>query len=200
MNNKKELRRGQIWMADLPTIEGKNGKSSRVQAGRRPVIIIGNDMSNKHSTVIKVVPLTTQSKAKLPTHVTIPKSTGLIKDSIALCEQDMPLDTFRLQNYLGECDVITLEKVTFANGLQDGQTRPMEYITGKLKAANEFLLWFIETEAPKSYIEKLNNEISELMFTLKIYCKQTGRDFKSFLQENNLMLEIPKCSGIKLSF
>ena len=54
-----------IWLAKLPSIPG-----SSVQQGTRPVVIVSNDAANEHSSVIMVVPLTSQlGKNALPTHV-----------------------------------------------------------------------------------------------------------------------------------
>ncbi len=42
-----------IWLADIPA-----PKDSHVQHGRRPVVIISNDLANTHSPVVTVIPLT----------------------------------------------------------------------------------------------------------------------------------------------
>lgn len=59
-----------------------------VQGGIRPAVIIQNNIGNKFSPTIQVVPLTSRlTKSKLPTHVRIPEGTaGLTKESIAQCE------------------------------------------------------------------------------------------------------------------
>ena len=54
-----------IWLADIPAPKG-----SHVQHGRRPVVIISNNLANTHSPVVTVIPLTSQmNKHQLPTHV-----------------------------------------------------------------------------------------------------------------------------------
>ena len=47
----KEIKRGQIWYADLDGIRGSE------QGGRRPVLIVQNDIGNAHSptTIIAVI-------------------------------------------------------------------------------------------------------------------------------------------------
>lgn len=64
------------------------------QSGLRPAVIVQNNVGNKYSPTIKVVPITTQqAKRKMPTHVVIKaKTSGLTRDSIALCEQETVCD------------------------------------------------------------------------------------------------------------
>ena len=59
-----------------------------IQNGIRPAIIIQNNIGNRHSPTLQVIPLTSQvSKKPLPTHVFISAGIGgLQKNSIALCE------------------------------------------------------------------------------------------------------------------
>ena len=57
------------------------------QNGIRPAIVVQNNIGNKHSTTTIVIPITSQAKANLPTHVLLSKDCGLAKESTALCEQ-----------------------------------------------------------------------------------------------------------------
>ena len=60
------IRRGDIYYADLRPVVGSE------QGGVRPVLIIQNDMGNRHSPTVIIAPITsrTHTKAKLPTHRT----------------------------------------------------------------------------------------------------------------------------------
>ena len=62
-----QVRRGDIYYADLSPVVGSE------QGGIRPVLIIQNDVGNRHSpTVIICAAITSRmNKAKLPTHVEI---------------------------------------------------------------------------------------------------------------------------------
>ena len=76
-----ELRRGEVYIANLPQKE-----NSRIQGGRRPVVIFSNDMNNTHSPNVHYVPLTAQmKKVNLPVHIKLDVN-FLPKSSIALCE------------------------------------------------------------------------------------------------------------------
>lgn len=74
------MRKGDIYLADLGEEEGS------LQAGKRPVIIVSNDVANEFSPVINIIPMTSKRKKALPTHVYI-QDCGLSKPSLALAEQ-----------------------------------------------------------------------------------------------------------------
>ena len=58
------IRRGDIYYADLRPVIGSE------QGGIRPVLIIQNDIGNKHSPTVICAAITSQMhKAKLPTHI-----------------------------------------------------------------------------------------------------------------------------------
>lgn len=80
-----EIKRGDVILVDLKEKEGS------IQWGQRPVIVVSNNLNNRFSQVISVVPLTTSKfKKNLPTHVGINKDNSRIRqDSIALTEQTM---------------------------------------------------------------------------------------------------------------
>jgi mRNA interferase MazF len=90
------IKRGEIYYADLSPVVGSE------QGGTRPVLIIQNDVGNKHSGTTIVAALTTQIKHRLPVHVYIPaKNTGLKRDSLALCEQVRTISVERLKERVG---------------------------------------------------------------------------------------------------
>ena len=77
------VRRGDIFYADLSPVVGSE------QGGVRPVLIIQNDMGNRHSPTVIAAAITSQlNKAKLPTHIELlDPHCGLTKDSVVLLEQ-----------------------------------------------------------------------------------------------------------------
>lgn len=96
---KQKYLRGNICYADLKKNEGS------VQSGRRPVLIIQNDVGNMYSPTIIVVPLTKVMKKKedFPTHKTLLKSTYsfLEENSVVICEQIMTISKSQILNNLG---------------------------------------------------------------------------------------------------
>lgn len=91
------IKRGDIYYAELNTVIGSE------QGGTRPVLIISNDIGNKHSPTVIIAPITSRvhTKAKLPTHTLIKDFDGLDKNSIILFEQIRTIDKQRLREYLG---------------------------------------------------------------------------------------------------
>lgn len=83
------------------------------QGGVRPVLIIQNDIGNKHSPTTIVAAITGQiNKARLPTHIELSADKyGLSKDSVVLLEQIRTLDKTRLTDKLGEADAELMELV-----------------------------------------------------------------------------------------
>lgn len=71
------------------------------QGGRRPAIIIQNDVGNDNGRTTIIAPFTTAEKAAWnPAHVLI-KENSLIKTSWILLEQIRTIDRVRLEKYLG---------------------------------------------------------------------------------------------------
>ena len=114
----RKIRRGDILYADL----GVQYQGS-TQGGMRPVVV-SNNMANKHSTVLTVVPLSTKiyKKRSLPTHVFISayKTEGLDQHSIALCEQVTALNFDRIIEHMGKVDEETLVRITEGVQVQVG--------------------------------------------------------------------------------
>ncbi|MBQ7868650.1 MAG: type II toxin-antitoxin system PemK/MazF family toxin [Clostridia bacterium] len=104
------MKRGDIYMAMLDPVIGSE------QGGRRPVVIIQNDIGNLHASTVIAVPLTgSTSKPPLPTHAPIPEGEGgLWRASTALCEQVRTLEKSRLSRRLGALSPESMQKVVRA--------------------------------------------------------------------------------------
>lgn len=96
-HSNKSVARGELYYADLSPVVGSE------QGGVRPVLIVQNDVGNRHSPTVIVAALTSKStKADLPTHVPVPKEmSGLKCDSTILMEQLRTIDRERLKEYIG---------------------------------------------------------------------------------------------------
>ena len=121
MENKTTFKRGDMFFADLPQGVGSE------QSGYRPVIILQNDVGNKHSTTVIVAPLTSVSnaKAKLPTHYVMKAENGLEKPSIVLLEQIHTIDKQRLQKYIGKASDEALAGIEYALAISLGFIDPV---------------------------------------------------------------------------
>lgn len=87
-----EIRRGDIYYADLTPVVGCE------QGGRRPVLVIQNDVGNHHGSTVIVAAITSRRRRKrrLPT--------GLRTASFAMLEQVRTIDRMRLGAYIGRLD------------------------------------------------------------------------------------------------
>jgi len=104
------IRRGDIYYADLRPVVGSE------QGGVRPVLIIQNDIGNKHSPTVICAAITSKmNKAKLPTHVELSaKQCDMVKDSVILLEQLRTIDKQRLREKICHIDGELQEKVDMA--------------------------------------------------------------------------------------
>lgn len=104
------VRRGDVFYADLRPVIGSE------QGGIRPVLIIQNDMGNRHSPTVICAAITSKmNKAKLPTHVELDsKRYEMVKDSVVLLEQLRTIDKKRLKDKVCHLDEDILEKVNHA--------------------------------------------------------------------------------------
>lgn len=104
------IKRGDIYYADLSPVVGSE------QGGIRPVLIVQNDVGNKHSpTVIAAAITSRMGKTKLPTHIDVyAEKVGLQKDSVILLEQMRTIDKKRLGEKMGHLDDETMNAVNDA--------------------------------------------------------------------------------------
>lgn len=106
------MRRGDIYYADLRPVIGSE------QGGIRPVLIIQNDVGNKHSPTVICAAITSKmNKAKLPTHIELNASKyDMVKDSVILLEQLRTIDKKRLKDRICHLDQDIMQIVN--NGLK----------------------------------------------------------------------------------
>ena len=90
---------GEIWLADLGERDGN------IQSGKRPVIVLQNDVGNKYSPTTSVVPITSQIKNLLPVHCDVGVECGLKKTSTSLMEQITTINQSQLIKRIGALDV-----------------------------------------------------------------------------------------------
>ena len=101
------IRRGDIYYADLRPVLGSE------QGGIRPVLIIQNDIGNRHSPTVICAAITSRmNKAKLPTHIAIDAAEyQMVKDSVILLEQLRTIDKSRLKDKVCHLDDEIIKKI-----------------------------------------------------------------------------------------
>ena len=104
------VKRGDIYYADLSPVVGSE------QGGIRPVVIVQNDIGNKHSPTVICAAITSKmNKAKLPTHIELRASLyNMDKDSVVLLEQLRTIDKKRLKDKICHLDGEIMKKVNRA--------------------------------------------------------------------------------------
>ena len=110
------VKRGEIYYADLSPVVGSE------QGGMRPVLIVQNDVGNRHSPTVIAAAITSQrDKTHLPTHIEVQADKcGLSKDSIVLLEQIRTIDKKRLKERMGELDTPSMAQVNNALSISFG--------------------------------------------------------------------------------
>ncbi|MBQ1955644.1 MAG: type II toxin-antitoxin system PemK/MazF family toxin [Clostridia bacterium] len=110
------MRRGDIFYADLSPVVGSE------QGGIRPVLIVQNDVGNKHSPTVIAAAITSQTnKTRLPTHIELTGQTcGLSRDSVVLLEQIRTIDKKRLKEHMGHIDERLMNRIDGALAVSFG--------------------------------------------------------------------------------
>ena len=115
MQNSLRPNFGDIYYADLTGGE-------HIQGGIRPVVIAQNDIGNKHSPIVEVIPMTSRVRKAtyMPTHVVIHANqmNGLTRDSVVLAEQPVTINKKQLLQKVGTLDTSSLVLIGQARRIQ----------------------------------------------------------------------------------
>ena len=98
-----QIRRGDIFYADLSPVVGSE------QGGIRPVLIIQNDIGNRHSPTVICAAITSRMNKA---HVEIDAGKyQIVKNSVVLLEQIRTIDKQRLKDMVCHVDKKLMTKV-----------------------------------------------------------------------------------------
>ena len=102
-----QVKRGDIYYADLSPVIGSE------QGGVRPILVIQNDVGNRHSPTVICAAITSKmNKAKLPTHVELDaRKYQIVKNSVVLLEQIRTIDKQRLLDHVCHLDKEIMRKI-----------------------------------------------------------------------------------------
>ena len=114
--------RGDIYYANMEPHVGSE------QGGERPVVVLQNDMGNKHSSTLIIATLTSRvdKKLNLPTHVLLDQNPGLKVPSIVQLEQIFTLDKQRVQRFVGQASEDEMNQIEMAIKVSLGMSREEE--------------------------------------------------------------------------
>ena len=101
------IKRGDLFWVNLNPTRGSE------QSGRRPVLVIQNDIGNEAAPTTIVAPLTTKRFSRgYPTNVELPRGvSGLKFDSTVLLSQIRTIDKTRLEKKIGPLPETYMEKI-----------------------------------------------------------------------------------------
>ena len=94
-NNWRYLR-GDIYYADMEPHIGSE------QGGKRPVVVLQNNIGNRHSPTLIVATVTTRTEKKKnqPTHVLVDSNQAFEEPSMILLEQIFTIDKSRIERFM----------------------------------------------------------------------------------------------------
>lgn len=94
-----EINRGDIFYANLGDESISKKVHSHIQSGTRPVLVVSNNIGNKYSDIVIVIPITTANKKFLPLHF---KYFHKASYGIVLCEQLLTISKTQLTSKIDE--------------------------------------------------------------------------------------------------
>jgi mRNA interferase MazF len=109
-NESRAPKIGEVYMMKF---EGTGSE----QAGWRPALVFQNNVGNTYSPNVILLPLTSKlKKSNQPTHVIVPaQGTGLLRDSMVLCENPVSASKDKLGKYLTTLPDEYMEKIAEAH-------------------------------------------------------------------------------------
>jgi mRNA-degrading endonuclease toxin of MazEF toxin-antitoxin module len=176
--------KGEIWKVNLSD-KIKEGVNTQRQLGVRPCYISSNNLYNKYSPTVQIIPFTSQEKKFSPVHVYIPMSCGLTKVSTALVEKETDIDKTDLIEKIGECSIEIQKEIERAIQKQKGMVEPFDIYRVK-KLTNAIIQVYKNKELDTSGLIK-----SALLDEFKWYCGSYGYDYKLIFNKykNNCKIE-----------
>lgn len=182
MSNEFIIKRGMIFYADLGFEEGS------VQAGLRPVIIVGNDLQGKYGPIITVIPITSKiSKKRLMTQTILINEIGLNRESMAMAEQITTISKDKLVSYIGRLRRETMEEIDktidAALALTDIREKEIERQVEEVKRW-ENNINDLKDIVPKTALEQIKLRYKIELNKLDNICNSNRRNINSYYIAN----------------
>lgn len=105
-----EISQGDIYYADMEPHIGSE------QGGKRPVVVLQNNIGNRHSPTLIVVTVTTRTEKKKnqPTHVLVDSNPAFEEPSMILLEQIFTIDKSRIERFMGYASKAEMLRIDMA--------------------------------------------------------------------------------------
>lgn len=175
MTFEREIHRGEIFYITFKEQIGSE------QQGGRPVIVVSNEICNKFSPIVTVVPLTTKDKKPLPTHVKL-NIEGLPVYGTILCEQVQTVSQYRLSSYVGEVDKHVMHEIEKALCVQlDITTKAAETETIQAPPVVKEVVKEV-VKVDNAAVDKLKSELEQAKLAL-VKAQERERVFRELYEE-----------------
>lgn len=176
------IKRGDIWI-------GKFKGEDSEQKGIRPCIIISNDIYNLKSPNRLVIPTTGElSKNGKPVHVRLGKECGLIKESIALVDQQKTITKRALIRKVGFCTEKVIKDIEMAIKIQAGIIKPVidiNYIKNRIEKIKSLDRYINKQLSKNNLCEAERLEKTLLLADFINYCSNYNIDHIKLINFNN---------------
>ena len=105
-----QTRYGFDYYADMETHIGSE------QGGKRPVVVLQNNIGNRHSPTLIVATVTTRTEKKKnqPTHVLVDSNPAFEEPSMILLEQIFTIDKSRIERFMGYASKAEMLRIDMA--------------------------------------------------------------------------------------
>lgn len=171
-----EVWRGNIWRADLSQYN-----TPGVQSGKRPVIIVQNDIGNKYSPVVSIISGTTKLKKDMKTHITLDERCGLEETTVFMAEQPQTISKTLLLFKIGQVPSDKMNDLDRAIMVQMGLVKPfdLDYIKELVADITEIDKFFSKYKVT----ERESNIRLRRIKELEHYCAEYGYDYRKVLDK-----------------
>ena len=94
----------------------KNRVALQEQGGKRPVVVLQNNIGNRHSPTLIVATVTTRTEKKKnqPTHVLVDSNPAFEEPSMILLEQIFTIDKSRIERFMGYASKAEMLRIDMA--------------------------------------------------------------------------------------
>ena len=94
----------------------KNRVALQEQGGKRPVVVLQNNIGNHHSPTLIVATVTTRTEKKKnqPTHVLVDSNPAFEEPSMILLEQIFTIDKSRIERFMGYASKAEMLRIDMA--------------------------------------------------------------------------------------
>lgn len=105
-----EISQGDIYYADMEPHIGSE------QGGKRPVVVLQNNIGNRHSPTLIVATVTTRTEKKKnqPTHVLVDSNPAFEEPSMILLEQIFTIDKSSIERFMGYASKAEMLRIDMA--------------------------------------------------------------------------------------